>query len=407
MADKRINSKWSKWSSLRIAIFLRQKPKLAWLLGGGAICLLLIILLPLLFYANAGFTVVVKGAASETELYVDDVLRGIPAIETIKKDDKSTDALLIRVHGLKAGLQHSIRLKCKGGDAQLFLDDKRLNSLVGEDGDVINILAGDCKSNDDPVEIEYAGRMRLVKAGAFLMGDDQGEQDERPAQVVNLSYSYYIDKYEVTNRQFREFCNATGRLFPSEPFWDRSYSVNNPDAPVLGVSWDDANAYARFAGKALPSEAEWEKAASWDPKATDTSTKWKRRWPWGNTFDGSRLNYNALRPTNVGRYGQGASAYEVYDMSGNAFEWTSDFYNPYPGNQVPDPNYGTSNRVVRGGSLATDKADSLRTTYRSYRKPQYSADELEKKSWLIGFRCIVKVDDSALRKQLKNTNQIK
>src|SRR6185503_14301312 len=96
------------------------------------------------------------------------------------------------------------------------------------------------------------------------MGDDNGQPDEKPAHKVPLQ-SYYIDKYEITNEQYLKFCEDTRRTPPTNPGWDENYIANNRNSPVVGVSWNDAAAYAQWAKKRLPTEAEWEKAASWGP----------------------------------------------------------------------------------------------------------------------------------------------
>src|SRR5262249_11581792 len=161
------------------------------------------------------------------------------------------------------------------------------------------------------------------RAGVFLMGDNQGQPNEKPVHPVNLDYNYYIDQNEVTNKDYQAFCQATGRSLPVNPAWDPQYFKNNPNAPVVGVSWDDANAYAQWAGKQLPSEAEWEKAASWDPRATDDSQQWKRRWPWGNSADAGKATFKTQHPTPAGQNPSGASAYGVNDMAGNVAEWVA------------------------------------------------------------------------------------
>ncbi|MCI0662455.1 MAG: formylglycine-generating enzyme family protein, partial [Acidobacteria bacterium] len=329
---------------------------------------------------------------------------GIPGIEKAGENVTS----LIRVHGLKSGVRHAVRVSCGAGEATLYLDTgSSVKDVSARDGEVVNLTVKNCGIQPTPSEIDYNGKMRLVAAGAFLMGDDQGQPNEKPAREVNLNYDYYIDKFEVTNQQYRVFCNTTGRVFPSEPHWDTSYSANFPNSPVLGVTWDDAKAYCDEWGKGLPTEEEWEKAASWDPSATDASKRWKRRWPWGNEFGQGRANFASEHSTPVGQYDGGVSAYGVYEMAGNAAEWIADHYNPYPGNQVSDPQFGTANRLVRGGHFRSLGADNVRTTFRQYRPPAYSTQELSAmRAWLIGFRCAIKIDNPRLREQLKKVSRI-
>ena len=144
-----------------------------------------------------------------------------------------------------------------------------------------------------------------------------------------------------------------------------------PDHPVSGVSWYEAEAYARFAGKRLPTEAEWEKAASWDGAR-------KRRYAWGDEEPSDRLcNFGARRwgTTPVGRFPAGASFYGCLDMTGNVWEWTSDPFRGFPGFEpFPYPEYSETwfdgdHRVLKGGSWATAKS-VLRTSFRNFfRRP--------------------------------------
>lgn len=334
-----------------------------------------------------GFTVIVKGIKPTDDLYVNDIRRGIPTIGATQSGQPDGE---LRVSGLKAGELYALRLGC----GELVRDSQPLgaNKVTGEDGQEI-VLQARCgetvaKVGNLPDEINLKGPMRLVKAGAFLMGADGGLSSEAPVHKVDVNYDYYIDKYEVTNRQFQEFCQATNRQMPKNPFWDPTYAENNPDQPVVGVTWDDAQAYAQWAGKTLPSEAEWEKAASWDPKATDADPKWKRKFPWGST-GGSYAK--ATHTANVGAKATNTSAYGVMDMAGNVAEWVADNYQAYPGNQKPEPDYGATNRVVRGGHIQSE-ANEIRTTIRGYHTPTYSAEELQRGAWLVGFRCAVRAD---------------
>jgi formylglycine-generating enzyme required for sulfatase activity len=220
-----------------------------------------------------------------------------------------------------------------------------------------------------------------------------------------LNYDYYIDKFEVSNKQYSEFCPDCAR--PSDPWWSPNYSSNYPDHPVVGVSWNEAKTYCEKVGKGLPTEIEWEKAASWTPDATDDSRKWKRRWPWGEPFDASRVNLGSKHTTPVGQYEKGASAYGVYNLAANASEWVADTYSAYPGSQFRDPDFGSGKRVVRGGSFRSDGEAWLRTTSRVAEPPVPSQEAKIKRSWLIGFRCTVPGSNAALQEHLKRTGQMK
>ena len=191
--------------------------------------------------------------------------------------------------------------------------------------------------------------MILIPAGEFIMGSPEGEGDanEHPQHPVFLN-AFYIDKYEVTNALYKQFMSATGHIAPL--FWDDE-EYNHPNQPVVRVTWHDAVAYAEWAGKRLPTEAEWEKAA----RGTDG-----RIYPWGNEWDSSKCNsgvsgdgYEYTAP--VGSFPAGASPYGVMDMAGNVWEWCADwydkdYYSSQSSQQNPKgPDSGTY-RVLRGGS---------------------------------------------------------
>lgn len=209
---------------------------------------------------------------------------------------------------------------------------------------------------------EITGRDRapmvLVPAGPFQMGvpegDRDGGRDEYPRHEVFLD-DFYIDKFEVTNGRYLEFVQATGRRAPQHPrdasrnLWQGNRMPESvTDRPVINVDWHDADAYCRWAGKRLPTEAEWEKAA----RGADG-----RRFPWGNVEPTHKhLNYNqrwigekTLMP--VGSYEAGKSPYGVYDMAGNVWEWVADWYDPLyyeksPAKNPKGPEIGT-HKVIR------------------------------------------------------------
>lgn len=190
-------------------------------------------------------------------------------------------------------------------------------------------------------------KMVLIPAGNFIMGTDIRFPDEGPQHTVYLK-AFYIDKYEVTNLQYKKFIDATHRRSPLN-FVNRTYPEGKADHPVTFVSWYDAQAYCKWAGKRLPTEAEREKAA----RGTDG-----RMFPWGNEFDVNAANtpirWNVLHmegdTTPVEAFKSGVSPYGVYDMSGNVWEWTSSWYKPYPGNTHITENYGEKYKVLKGGS---------------------------------------------------------
>lgn len=193
--------------------------------------------------------------------------------------------------------------------------------------------------------------MILIPAGEFVMGSNEGSADEKPPHTVYLD-SFYIDRFPVTNAEYKKFIDATKREPPAH--WQNGkIPPGKENHPVVYVSWDDANAYAQWAGKRLPTEAEWEKAASWDD-----SRKEKRVYPWGNDFDVGKCNCAESGigdTTPVGKYSpQGDSFYGVADMAGNVWEWCADWYdkNYYKNSPRENPKGPASGqyRVLRGGS---------------------------------------------------------
>ncbi|HVF27129.1 MAG TPA: SUMF1/EgtB/PvdO family nonheme iron enzyme, partial [Pyrinomonadaceae bacterium] len=287
----------------------RRVPLWAWL-GGGALMLLLLTVggVMLLFVLPRiwpqPFTLKVLNAPAGSKVLIDGKnISGVQHYGTII------------IQGLRAGEPRDVRVIHEG-----YQDFN--TTVTGESGETLEVIVKPLpnKANDPPLsEIDYTGKMMLVPAGAFTMGDDNHHPDERPAHQVEVP-AFYIDKYEVTNELYKKFCDATSRPYPPSPWWDQQYFDSKPQAPVVGISWDDAAKYAEWAGKRLPKEEEWEKAASWDPK-----TKTKRQWPWGDMPEQGRANVGQkienLKLLTVGQNPGGASAYGVHDMIGNAGEW--------------------------------------------------------------------------------------
>jgi formylglycine-generating enzyme required for sulfatase activity len=249
----------------------------------------------------------------------------------------------------------------------------------------------DAQKRSEPSTIIWAGDQREmihIPAGEFTMGSDAGLENERPAHTVYTA-AFYIDRFPVTNAAYKRFVDATGYPIPSydvewaEPAgynWDlrtRTPPPGKEHHPVVLVRWEDARAYAAWAGKRLPTEAEWERAA----RGLDG-----RRWPWGDDFAEGHCN---TRESGVGgtsavdRYSpQGDSPAGVADMVGNVWEWTSSLFRPYP----YDPEDGRESleaegwRVLRGGSWRND-LDRARCTAR------LDGDFLFFNN--VGFRCAV------------------
>lgn len=210
--------------------------------------------------------------------------------------------------------------------------------------------------------------MVLIPGGEFLFGEDNQAPDERPKQTVALD-AYYIDKYEVTNAQYKA-------VFPSHTFEEEFENY-----PVTNVSWEQASAYATAVGKRLPTEQEWEKAA----RGTDG-----RAYPWGELFDDGLANTGGgINPkaTEVGEFRGGASPYGCLDMAGNVYEWTSSWYKAYAGNSEIKKDYGQVYRVLRGGSYRTSSYDA-RCAKRHYARMDTSRND-------YGFRCVADVKDTS------------
>jgi formylglycine-generating enzyme required for sulfatase activity len=237
--------------------------------------------------------------------------------------------------------------------------------------------------------------MVAVPAGEFDMGDNSHEADERPLHKENLS-SYYIDKYEVTNAQYKKFCDATQHASPQNPPFEANY-FDKPDYPVLGVTFEDALAYASWANKRLPTEQEWEKAAGWDPVAHR-----RRLYPWGDEFTADRAKIGTGHPVPVTEASGDLSFYGVLNMAGNAFEWVNAAYKPYDGNKTPDPAYNKDERVIRGGTFRPgSKPDEARTSYRNH-LPRVFPKGM---SISVGLRCAVSADDPGVQQLLRAHSQ--
>jgi iron(II)-dependent oxidoreductase len=279
------------------------------------------------------------------------------------------------------------------------------------------------------------GHMIAIPAGSFLMGSNQGEPyatpDEFPQHSVYLP-SYQIGKYQVTRAQYRKFMEAGGYENPSywsadgwrwkesdrvdyagmhgavvhavrpnprearrepehwaaEQDWGTGPFIQTERHPVVGVTSYEAEAYCKWAGARLPTEAEWEKAARWTGTHSNV-------WPWGDTWDPEKCNnfldhnpagggHRKLQSTPVGSYPDGASPCGCLDMVGNAYEWVADWHRSHPGS--PNPFDRThAYRFVKGGCW-DDEAASNRCAYRGWYLPPSSAGTGPGDCDYIGFR---------------------
>ncbi len=218
--------------------------------------------------------------------------------------------------------------------------------------------------------------MVYIPAGEFIMGSNERWDDESPEYVV-YTPAYFIDKYEVTLASYKKFLDATGHPAPNG--FDRLNFEKAANFPMINVRWYDAVAYAEWAGKRLPTEEEWEKAA----RGTDGRT-----YPWGMVFDPKKSNNPQSDATNakeVGLYEVGKSPYGVYDMSGNVWEWVDASYMPHPGNKTPGEEYSEKYKLAKGGSwfncLYYNCGISAPAYNRSFFLPTTKNNSL-------GFRCV-------------------
>lgn len=244
--------------------------------------------------------------------------------------------------------------------------------------------------------------MIFIPSGYFNMGTDLEDADghalsmgldkpwyadETPERRIKLN-DFYIDRFEVTNRLYYIFCQATD-CKPPRRWGGMKYPEGQDDLPVTGVSFFDATAFAQWSGKRLPTEMEWEKAARGENGLV---------YPWGDRFDINKAN---ISPSNrvkagrgimpVGSFADGASPYGVQDMIGNAWEWVWDYYLPYPESKYYSDLYKKKHVVVRGLSYLSVGhfpkkeyrkvvARKARASYREKLNP------LSRKSD-VGFRC--------------------
>ncbi len=283
--------------------------------------------------------------------------------------------------------------------------------------------------------------MELIPAGEFQMGSDLGDDDEEPVHNVFVN-SFYIDKIEVTNKMFKEFLDANPKWrkknIPEKyhdsdylKHWtDNTYPPQLADHPVVFVNWYAANAYAKWKGKRLPTEPEWEKAASYNLTNNSMQKKHKFNWAFGDRFEPRAANtahYHGLAigglwqdwwykvgqdsfsrlsagnaTTKVGTFPAGSNG--LYDMTGNVWEWCLDWYQGdsykkatalkpprqeaaqekydylYESSSIKDvTDLSNRYRVIRGGSW-NDSDNIVRTTNRYKFMPRFCYDD-------VGFRC--------------------
>jgi formylglycine-generating enzyme required for sulfatase activity len=226
----------------------------------------------------------------------------------------------------------------------------------------------------DPKREADTSGMVYFEGGCFLMGSDDREE-ESPQHEAYVS-PFYMDLHPVTAGAYRAFMDDTG--FPRPKFWGHA-EYGGSDQPVIGVTWQEAIAYAAWAGKSLPTEAQWEFAAR---------GKESRKYPWGHQdIDNTRCNYGDFlhMPSMIGMHEEGATPDGLQDMGGNVAEWTLNYFMPYAralAGEAPAPS--NPRRVVRGGSWKSP-AREIRCAFRNGLFPE---DRLP----TVGFRCVVNVE---------------
>lgn len=223
--------------------------------------------------------------------------------------------------------------------------------------------------------------MILIPEGEFLMGSDDRLRDEKPAHIVYID-AFYIDKFEVTNEEYKAFIDSTGHP-PPDNWKDGNYPEGKGKHPVVFVSWYDADAYCKWLGKRLPRETEWEKAA----RGTEGYI-----YPWGNKWDPKRSNnpftgHEDTMP--VGSYEEGKSPYGLYDMSGNVWEWVDDYYLPHPGSDYVSPEFGEKYRLLKGGSWMNCLFYNCGISAPTFNRAFFDAYT---KNSSLGFRCAKDAD---------------
>jgi formylglycine-generating enzyme required for sulfatase activity len=236
--------------------------------------------------------------------------------------------------------------------------------------------APESETSDETSAPKITEAMVEIPAGPFLLGNDNGNPNEAPTQEMDLP-TYMIDAFEVTNADFETFVEATGyktyrEQEGSPQNWRWAYTEGKENHPVVFVTFDDAQAFCQWAGKRLPTEYEWEKAAR-GPEGY--------HYPWGNEYDPTMFNgYESGQrgTTAVGSYPP--NDYGLFDMAGNVKEWVDSPYLAYPGSNYQDGHYSPDFRGIRGGDYF-DEGTDVSATHRNGGDPTITANDD------IGLRC--------------------
>ena len=261
-------------------------------------------------------------------------------------------------------LAASIRTETRASSSSVAGDFSVYKTLVGDDG----------------------REMVLVPEGPFTMGSNEGDPDEAPEHQVFLN-AYYMDRKEVTQAEYERYVKMTKRGKTFVPVFEDDISkIQKPELPAIGMSWADAEAYCKWAGKRLPSEAEWEKAARGESK---------RKYAWGTEFETGRANldgnedgFQYLAPP--GSFESGRSPYGLYDMTGNIAEWVADsygedYYKKTSYRNPKGPEEG-NHKIIRGGSWRETPLNARLT--KRFQAKMWRTDST------IGIRCAKDVEEA-------------
>ncbi len=305
---------------------------------------------------------------------------------------------------IKGSCQH-----CHGGSGRSIkqdLSDPECQECHGTPTVPTEVIPVDVPENQTLI----AQKLIEIPAGTFIMGspgrpaaEGRGNADEGPPHEVFVD-TFYMDLYETTNAHYQEYLTATGANPPL--LWRGGiFPEALANHPVVYVDWYDAEAFCQWAGKRLPTEKEWEKAA----RGND-----RRNFPWGVQFDVKKANTpqhwlskgievykGSTMP--VGSFESGKSPYGLYDMAGNVYEWVSDWYLPYPGNRVPNVHYGKRNKVLRGGSWYDCMSYGCGLSAPVYNRSRFTP-EIKNKGF--GFRCASDIPHPVKKKKNQEQEQI-
>lgn len=356
------------------------------------------------------FITVIFEKTPERDLYYiisnDKIIGNISSLRQIP-DVSGKIRYLCKYTLLDAGFKQILR---PGLDLVIIESDKEIDKRLNK-----NPYIDSTSYKPEIVSLIDKRDMVLIPEGKFLLGCSLCDEDEFPEHPEFLG-NYYIDKFEVSNNDYKKFADIKGLAYPD--YWKQNLDISRNftniyfgSLPVI-VTYHEAEDYALWAGKRLPTEPEWEKAARL-PASPDGSAK-GAQYSWGSGFkDGianteelwlSKKTGENLKKTVSEKYGliipgkgylpveiyekESLSNYGVANLDGNALEWTAGWYQPYPGNKKNNKKYGNQYKVIRGGSYFLSKTDSRITDRKIGGIPDLYKDRV------AGFRCVKNVSEN-------------